>query len=147
MQHQMNWLGLEAQDLAILGLKISMVTVKLHLTIELYSSYHPDYTYGITNRFNYKNFGLNIFIQGVMGRGSKFNGAPPKNGEANFGSYAVLNDRWRSESDPGNGIHPRADRRGNTHGNNNRPSSYQVEDGSYLKSKIYHLVILSQKTS
>ena len=50
-----------------------------------------------------------------------------KNGEANFGSYAVLNDRWRSESDPGNGIHPRADRRGNTHGNNNRPSSCKLK--------------------
>jgi hypothetical protein len=47
----------------------------------------------------------------------------------------VLNDRWISESQPGNGEHPRADRLSATHGNNNRPSSYLIEDGSYIKIK------------
>lgn len=99
-------------------------------------SYHPDFTYGITNRFNYKNFDLNIFIQGVAGREVlNLTSRHLKNGEANFNSYAVLNDRWISESQPGNGEHPRADRLSATHGNNNRPSSYLVEDGSYVKIK------------
>jgi TonB-linked SusC/RagA family outer membrane protein len=99
-------------------------------------SYHPDYTFGITNRFEYKNFDFNIFIQGVMGREVlNLTARHLKNGEANFGSYAVLNDRWISESNPGNGEHPRADRSSASHGNNNRPSSYQVEDGSYVKIK------------
>ena len=99
-------------------------------------SYHPDYTFGLTNRFEYKNFDVNIFIQGVMGREVlNLTARHLKNGEANFGSYAVLNDRWISESNPGNGEHPRADRSSASHGNNNRPSSYQVEDGSYVKIK------------
>jgi TonB-linked SusC/RagA family outer membrane protein len=99
-------------------------------------SYHPDYTFGITNRFEYKNFDFNIFVQGVMGREVlNLTARHLKNGEANFGSYAVLNDRWISESNPGNGEHPRADRSSASHGNNNRPSSYQVEDGSYVKIK------------
>jgi TonB-linked SusC/RagA family outer membrane protein len=99
-------------------------------------SYHPDYTFGLTNRFEYKNFDFNIFIQGVMGREVlNLTARHLKNGEANFGSYAVLNDRWISESNPGNGEHPRADRSSASHGNNNRPSSYQVEDGSYVKIK------------
>lgn len=99
-------------------------------------SYHPDYTFGLTNRFEYKNFDVNIFIQGVMGREVlNLTARHLKNGEANFNSYAVLNDRWISESNPGNGEHPRADRSSASHGNNNRQSSYQVEDGSYVKIK------------
>lgn len=99
-------------------------------------SYHPDYTYGITNRFSYKNFDMSIFIQGVEGREIlNLTARHLKNGEANFNSYAALNDRWISESNPGGGVHPRADRATALHGNNNRPSSYQVEDGSYVKIK------------
>jgi TonB-linked SusC/RagA family outer membrane protein len=99
-------------------------------------SYHPDFTYGLTNRFNYKGFDLSIFIQGVKGREVlNLTSRHLLNGEANFGSYAALNDRWISESEPGNGKHPRADRSSAGHGNNNRISSYQVQDGSYLKVK------------
>lgn len=99
-------------------------------------SYHPDFTYGITNRFSYKNFDLSVFVQGVEGREIlNLTARHMKNGEANFNSYAVLNDRWISPEDPGNGKHPRADRVSALHGNNNRPSSYQVEDGSYIRIK------------
>jgi TonB-linked SusC/RagA family outer membrane protein len=99
-------------------------------------SYHPDFTYGITNRFNYRNFDLSVFIQGVEGREiMNLTTRHLLNGEANFNSYAALNDRWISESQPGNGEHPRADRESAKHGNNNRESSYQVMDGSYLKIK------------
>lgn len=99
-------------------------------------SYHPDFTYGITNRFNWKNFDISIFIQGVAGREIlNLTSRHLLNGEANFNSYAELNDRWRSESDPGSGDNPRADRNSAPHGNNNRESSYQVQDGSYVKIK------------
>lgn len=95
-------------------------------------SYHPDYTWGITNRFNWKNIDFSFFFQGVEGREVlNLTARHLKNGEANFGSYAVLNDRWRSPDNPGNGEHPKAERASG--GNNNRPSSYQVEDGSYIK--------------
>lgn len=99
-------------------------------------SYHPDFTYGITNRFNYKGIDFSFFLQGVQGREIlNISARHLRNGEANFNSYAVLNNRWRSPQNPGNGEHPRADRTTGTHGNNNRSSSYQVEDGSYLRIK------------
>ncbi len=95
-------------------------------------SYHPDFTWGITNRFNWRNFDFSFFLQGVEGREVlNLTARHLKNGEANFNSYAVLNNRWRSPEQPGNGKHPKAERASG--GNNNRPSSYQVEDGSYIK--------------
>jgi len=101
---------------------------------KIIGNYQPDYTWGITNRFNYRNVDFSFFIQGVEGRDVlNLTARHLKNGEANFGSYAVLNDRWRSPENPGNGEHPKAERVSG--GNNNRPSSYQVEDGSYIKLK------------
>jgi len=97
-------------------------------------NYQPDYTWGITNRFNWKNIDFSFFIQGAEGREIlNLTARHLKNGEANFGSYAVLTERWRSPENPGNGDHPKAER--SSGGNNNRPSSYQVEDGSYIKLK------------
>jgi TonB-linked SusC/RagA family outer membrane protein len=95
-------------------------------------SYHPDFTWGITNRFNWRNFDFSFFFQGVEGREVlNLTSRHLRNGEANFGSFAVVNDRWISPDQPGNGIDPKAERVSG--GNNNRPSSYQVEDGSYIK--------------
>lgn len=97
-------------------------------------SYMPDFTYGITNRFKYKNFDLVLFFQGVEGREIlNLTTRHLLNGEANFNSYAEYNNRWISASQPGNGIIPRADRNSSLHGNNMRPSSFQVEDGSYFR--------------
>jgi TonB-linked SusC/RagA family outer membrane protein len=94
--------------------------------------YHPDFTWGITNRFNWRNLDFSFFIQGVEGRDVlNLTSRHLRNGEANFGSYAILNDRWISPEQPGNGIDPKAERASG--GNNNRESSYQVEDGSYIK--------------
>jgi len=97
-------------------------------------SYFPDFTWGVNNRFKYKNIDLSFLIQGVEGNEIlNLTSRHMKNGEANFNSYAIFNERWRSPSDPGNGSIPRADRESGNHGNNNRPSSFQVEDGSYIR--------------
>ncbi|MEB8344746.1 TonB-dependent receptor [Flavobacteriaceae bacterium KMM 6898] len=97
-------------------------------------SYFPDFTWGINNSFNYKNIDFSFLIQGVEGNEIlNLTSRHMKNGEANFNAYSIINDRWRSASDPGNGIVPRADRATGNHGNNNRPSSYQVEDGSFIR--------------
>ncbi len=97
-------------------------------------NYFPDFTWGINNRFSYKNIDFSFLIQGVEGNEIlNLTSRHMKNGEANFNSYAVFNDRWRSASDPGNGSIPRADRASGNHGNNNRPSSFQVEDGSFIR--------------
>lgn len=97
-------------------------------------SYFPDFTWGITNRFGYKGFDASVFFQGVQGNEIlNLTSRHLKNGEANFNSYAVFNDRWKSAAEPGSGTVPRADRQTGNHGNNNRPSSFQVEDGSYFR--------------
>jgi len=97
-------------------------------------SYFPDFTWGINNRLSYKNIDFSLLIQGVEGNEIlNLTSRHLKNGEANFNSYAVFNDRWRSPSDPGNGKIPRADRESGNHGNNSRPSSFQVEDGSFIR--------------
>jgi TonB-linked SusC/RagA family outer membrane protein len=95
-------------------------------------SYHPDFVWGINNAFVFKNFDFAFFINGVEGREVlNLTRRHLANGEANFNSYAILNERWKSPEDPGNGMVPKADR--TSDGNVNRPSSYQIEDGSYIK--------------
>ncbi|MDH3651884.1 MAG: SusC/RagA family TonB-linked outer membrane protein, partial [Saprospiraceae bacterium] len=95
-------------------------------------NYLPDFTYGITNTFSYQNLSLSFLIQGV--EGSEVLNLTRRhlgNGEANFNSYREWTERWRSPEQPGNGEIPRANRQ--TGNSNNRPSSYQVEDASYIR--------------
>lgn len=97
-------------------------------------SYFPDFTWGITNTFMYKGFDFSFLVQGVEGNEIlNLTSRHLKNGEANFNSYAIYNERWRSPSEPGNGYIHRADRDSGRHGNNARPSSFQVEDGSFVR--------------
>lgn len=96
--------------------------------------YFPDFTYGMTNKFKFKSVDLSVFVQGVLGRDIlNLTQRHLLNGEANFNSYSDYNFRWKSEAEPGNGVIPRADRNSGVHGNNFRESSFQVEDGSYLR--------------
>jgi TonB-linked SusC/RagA family outer membrane protein len=97
-------------------------------------NYMPDFMYGITNRFSFKGLDLSVFFQGVQG--SKILNLTRRhlgNGEAATNSYKDWTERWISPENPGNGTIPRADRLTDLHGGNNRPSSYQVEDGSYFR--------------
>jgi len=92
---------------------------------------NPDFIYGLTNTFTYKNLGLNIFIQGAKGN-EIFNASrietegmiDPKNQSA-----AVLN-RWTTPGQVTDIPKAVAD---NT--NNSRISTRFVEDGSYLRIK------------
>ena len=95
-------------------------------------NYLPDFTYGLNNRFEYDNFEFSFLLQGVEGNEVlNLTLRHMGNGEANYNSYSEWNNRWRSESQPGNGLIPRANRSGGN--SNNRPSDYQVEDASYLR--------------
>ncbi len=95
-------------------------------------NYLPDFTYGLHNRFEYDNFEFSFLLQGVEGNEVlNLTRRHMGNGEANYNSYSEWNNRWRSESQPGNGLIPRANRGGGN--SNNRPSDYQVEDASYLR--------------
>ena len=110
-------------------------------------SYFPDFIWGITNRFTYRGFDFSFLFQGVEGNEVlNLTSRHMKNGEANFNSYAIFNERWRSPSEPGNGEVPRADRQTGNHGNNNRPSSFQVEDGSFFRLRNISLGYTLPKT-
>lgn len=97
-------------------------------------SYFPEFTWGITNTFKYKNVDFSFLFQGVEGNEIlNLTSRHLKNGEANVNSYEIETERWISPTNTGNGNIPRADRLSGNHGNNNRPSSFQVEDGSYIR--------------
>ncbi|WP_223860948.1 TonB-dependent receptor [Spirosoma validum] len=92
----------------------------------------PDFIYGLTNSSSYKGFDLNVAIQGTQGAkalnlGRRFF----DNVEGNQNQLTTVLNRWRSESEPGDGITPRANAR--TTGINNVVSSRWVEDASYLR--------------
>ncbi|WP_430429592.1 SusC/RagA family TonB-linked outer membrane protein [Maribacter litoralis] len=89
---------------------------------------NPDFTWGFTNNFNYKNLDLSIFFQGSQG-GDIFNltNVQLTNGDANTTS-AYYNSAWTPTNTDTN-----APRVGN---NSNREiSSRFVEDGSYIRLK------------
>ncbi|MDO5608602.1 MAG: TonB-dependent receptor [Capnocytophaga sp.] len=95
---------------------------------------NPDFTFGLTNNFAYKNFNLNVFFQGSYG--NDIYNASRIEMEAMATqlnqSTAVLN-RWKNPGDITD--MPRAVR-----GTDNiRASSRWVEDGSYLRLKTITL--------
>ena len=87
---------------------------------------NPDFTFGFTNTFTYKNFDLNIFLQGAVG-GDIYNLTAVQlyNGDSN-GLTDVLNS-WTPENTDTD--IPRAAVRGRER------SSRFVEDGSYVRLK------------
>ncbi|MCC2545585.1 TonB-dependent receptor [Hymenobacter sp. BT175] len=97
----------------------------------------PDFTYGLTNTFNYRGFDLNIFLQGSQGNEiynlNRFytEGGLYGNGSA----ISRVLDRWTG---PGtsNDV-PRAI--AGDPNQNLRVSSYFVEDGSYMRVKLLTL--------
>jgi TonB-linked SusC/RagA family outer membrane protein len=92
----------------------------------------PKYIYGFSNDFSYNNFDLNIQLTGSQGAQlfSFFNRMIGiYHGDRN--GLDKLNDRWRSEEDPGSGVILRANR--DPKGLQKEPSNYWVENGSFLR--------------
>ncbi|MGV3504028.1 MAG: TonB-dependent receptor [Adhaeribacter sp.] len=99
---------------------------------------HPDFTYGLTNTFGYKNFDLSVLIDGAQGF-ELLNGGRRNIGLVS-GSYSrrdVLN-RWQSPENPGDGRTPRANVVP-TGGNVTYVSSLLVEDASFLRIRNLNL--------
>ncbi|MBN9386197.1 MAG: TonB-dependent receptor [Chitinophagaceae bacterium] len=92
----------------------------------------PKFIYGFTNTFSYKGFDLNIAIQGVYGN-KIFNLSKRfiYNMEGSQNQTTKVLHRWRSPSDPGDGMTPRAN--AVPTGNNSALSSRFIENGSYLR--------------
>ncbi len=85
---------------------------------------YPDFTWGITNNFNYKSFDLSVMLQGVQG-GSLVNGDPNYNETRRYNKNYNQN-RWLSPMFPGDGKTPYS-----TVGFNWMLTDYVIEDASY----------------
>jgi TonB-linked SusC/RagA family outer membrane protein len=94
---------------------------------------YPDFFYGMTNNFSFKNFSLSVSLQGSKGNEIL---ALSRNQVANlrsrFRQLATLNNYWVSEQEPGNGISPRPN---DTPTGNFRGTYSQLflDTGSYLR--------------
>lgn len=94
---------------------------------------YPDFTYGMTLSGNYKAFDFTIAMNGSHGN-EVLDGQDYYlfNMEASGNQYAVVNDRYRNESEPGNGWIYKASR-GGTQSNSTRLSTFYIQDGSFLR--------------
>ena len=86
---------------------------------------YPDFTWGITNNFSYKNFDLSFSLQGVQG-GELINGDPNYT-ESRSRNLSYNSNRWISPQNPGDGKTPYEQL-----GFNWMLTDYVVEDASYF---------------
>lgn len=95
----------------------------------------PKFTYGVTNSFSYKNFDLNIFLQGVYGNDVLNATRIETEGMENYKnqSTAVLR-RWKTAGDV---TDIPAALAGNTY--NSKVSTRFIENGSFLRLKAVTL--------
>ncbi len=92
----------------------------------------PDFIFGFSNAFSYKNFSLNIQLTGSYGA-EVFSFYKRMCGIYHGDRNAIVDqvNRWRSPEEPGDGIHFRATR--TPAGWQRDPSSAWVQDVSYLR--------------
>ncbi|WP_298113896.1 TonB-dependent receptor [uncultured Bacteroides sp.] len=95
-------------------------------------NYMPKFTYGFGGKLWYKGFDFDINFQGVYGNKIlNLNRRYIDNMEGNVNGTTIALDRWQSESNPGNGLVNKANRKQT--GYNGRTSTWHLEDGSYLR--------------
>jgi len=94
-------------------------------------SANPDFSYGLTNSFAYKNFTLDLFLQGVQGN-DIFDATKMLTESMRLGmnQSATVLDRWKTPGDITS--MPRAVKDDVT---NSQPSTRFIENGSYLRVK------------
>ncbi len=94
---------------------------------------HPDFTYGMTNTFNYKGFDLSTTLYGVYGNDILFGQRSLiGNTRGRRNQLAIFNNYFKSVSDPGDGKIPRPNH-SPTGNNRGRWSTFHLEDGSFLR--------------
>lgn len=92
----------------------------------------PKFNYGMTNRFDYRNFTFSFLFQGVYG--NKILNSSDRYTDYYNGSFNVRTNalnRWRSPDDPGNGMTPRA--AATNPSSTTVVSTRNIFDGSYLR--------------
>ena len=95
---------------------------------------NPDFIFGIINNFSYNNFDLSIVASGSYGNDIMNTTLETINNlDGVFNVTKAVANRWRSEQNPGDGIHPRT--LGGTTGLFRNANSHWVSDGSFLTIK------------
>jgi TonB-linked SusC/RagA family outer membrane protein len=98
----------------------------------------PNYIWGLDNRFSYKGFALSVSVNASHGNKVYFNGGEINLNDAGVqNQLAIVADRWRSASQPGNGSLPRAIR--NDYAFTLSSSSRYLFDGSFVKIRDVNL--------
>ena len=94
---------------------------------------YPDFYYGMTNRFSYKNISLSVSLQGTQGnKVLSISRLGTLNTRGRVRQLASSNGYWKSELDPGNGMAPRPNDAPT--GNNREPwNSRYLDYGTYLR--------------
>lgn len=93
---------------------------------------YPDFNWGITNNFKYKNIDFSFLVQGVQG-GKVINGDPNYN-ESRRTIKIYSQNRWVSAANPGDSKTPFS-----TNGYNWMLTDYVIEDGSYFALREVNL--------
>lgn len=98
----------------------------------------PDFTWGFDNRFTYKNISLSVSLNGTQGNSVFFSGGSVVLNDAGVqNQLKIVSDRWKSLSNPGNGIVQRAIRNDYAFGISN--TSRYLFDGSFVKIRNINL--------
>lgn len=100
---------------------------------DIIGSPYADYTFGFGINMSYKMLDFNIAFNGSQGN-QVIDGQDYyiRNMEGSGNQYAVVNDRYRNEANPGNGHEYRASR-GGSQSNSTRLSDYYLQDGSFIR--------------
>ena len=106
---------------------------------------YPDFYYGMTNRFSYKNISLSVSLQGSQGNDVLVRANVIRTLTRSRSRTLITQlNYWKSEAEPGDGRTPRP---------NNEPtggirlqSSRYLESGSYLRINNISLAYLFPKT-
>lgn len=103
---------------------------------------YPDYYYGMTNHFSYKNVSLSVSLQGSQGnKVLSISRLGTLNTRGRVKQLASSNSYWKSEQDPGDGQVPRPND-APTGGNRDPWNSRYLDYGTYLRINNINLSYL-----
>ncbi|MBE7170284.1 MAG: TonB-dependent receptor [Williamsia sp.] len=107
---------------------------------------YPDFYYGMTNRFSYKNISLSVSLQGSQGnKVLSISRLGTLNTRGRVRQLASSNAYWKSELDPGDGQVPRPNDAPT--GNNREPwNSRYLDYGTYLRINNINLSYVLPET-
>lgn len=99
----------------------------------------PDFTWGVGNQFSYKNWALGVNIYGSRGNDMYFQGGHVSlNGAGVQNQLALMDQRWKSPEDPGNGEYARAIRNDYAFGFSPGSTKF-LFDGSFIRIRNVNL--------